>query len=166
MAKISLRSILTSFPCFPLSGDKATPACPAPPQILCFIPSGHWAGQTLCKWKGDYLCFAGLADEEWESSPNPASSEPGEGLGAAGGRCYQHARQQRGWPRGPRLHSFMEASPGPTKQRLPGRCCCALLCSEPNEVTDLPPRPWVHGLSFLVPRLPVGRERGSRLGRG
>lgn len=118
VAKISLKSILTSFPCVPPSGDKATPACPAPPHILCFIPSGHQAGQTLCKRKGDYLCFAGLADEEWES-PHPASSKPGEGLGAAGGRFYQCPRQQQGWPRGPRLHGCIVASPGPAKQQFP-----------------------------------------------
>lgn len=97
VAKISLRSILTSFPCFPHSGDKAIPSCPA---SFAVFPSGHRAGQTLCKRKGDYLCFAGLADEERESPPRPASSQPGEGLGGAGGRCSQHPRQLAGVHRG------------------------------------------------------------------
>lgn len=107
VAKISLRSILTSFPCFPHSGDKAIPSCPA---SFAVFPSGHRAGQTLCKWKGDYLCFAGLADEERESPPCPASSQPGEGLGGAGGRCSQHPRQ---------LARCIVAFPGPAKQLFP-----------------------------------------------
>lgn len=79
LAKISLKSVLTSFPCSPRSGDKAIPCCPAPPHILCLIPWWHQAGQTLCKRKGDYLRFAGLADDEWEYHriPRAASQERG-----------------------------------------------------------------------------------------
>lgn len=131
LVKISLKSILTSFPRVPPSGDKAIPSCPAPPHILCLIPSRHQAGQILCKRKADYLCFAGLADDEGESSLHPASSEPREGLGGVGGRCYQHPRLQWGWPRGPHLHGCIVASPGPANQLFPwvvfpAMCWCAL----------------------------------------
>lgn len=76
VAKISLKSVFSSFPAFLLQVTKPSPAALHCPTSFALFPQG--TGQLKhCLSKGDYLCFEGLADEERESSPHPASSKPG-----------------------------------------------------------------------------------------